>query len=158
MPRISSESCAQSACPTGCRPSGYGEADCARLADGAWPQQRLLQNAPIEIETAALAPDVRGRSRLLVNRVSPRSPRPAPPSWRGGGHALAPNQQPAGDRIDPDVADHEQVGVGVVDQIDEHVDRGPGDRALFDVLRARGPARLAASRSMPYTGALPSVL
>ncbi len=34
--------------PNGLTGVGYGESDCAALADGAWPQQRLLQNAPIE--------------------------------------------------------------------------------------------------------------
>ena len=34
--------------PNGLSAVGYAEADCAKLADGAWPQQRLLQNAPIE--------------------------------------------------------------------------------------------------------------
>ncbi|HNM86611.1 MAG: hydroxyacid-oxoacid transhydrogenase [Mycobacterium sp.] len=33
--------------PNGITGVGYGESDCAALADGAWPQQRLLQNAPI---------------------------------------------------------------------------------------------------------------
>ena len=48
-------------------------------------------------------------------------------------------EQSACDRIDADVADDEQIGVDVVDQVDEHVDRGPRDSAFFDVLRARGP-------------------
>ena len=41
--------------PNGLSAVGYGEADCATLADGAWPQQRLLQNAPIETDKSLLA-------------------------------------------------------------------------------------------------------
>ena len=41
--------------PHGLSAVGYAEADCATLADGAWPQQRLLQNAPIEIDKSSLA-------------------------------------------------------------------------------------------------------
>ena len=41
--------------PNGLSAVGYGEADWATLADGAWPQQRLLQNAPIESDKASLA-------------------------------------------------------------------------------------------------------
>ena len=41
--------------PNGLSAVGYGESDCANLADGAWPQQRLLQNAPLDCDTALLA-------------------------------------------------------------------------------------------------------
>jgi alcohol dehydrogenase class IV len=41
--------------PNGLSAVGYTDADCGTLADGAWPQQRLLQNAPIESDRAALA-------------------------------------------------------------------------------------------------------
>lgn len=41
--------------PNGLSAVGYREADCAALADGAWPQQRLLQNAPVESDKALLA-------------------------------------------------------------------------------------------------------
>ena len=41
--------------PNGLTGAGYRESDCAALADGAWPQQRLLQNAPIETSPGALA-------------------------------------------------------------------------------------------------------
>jgi alcohol dehydrogenase class IV len=41
--------------PNGLSAVGYAEADCTTLADSAWPQQRLLQNAPIETDRAALA-------------------------------------------------------------------------------------------------------
>jgi alcohol dehydrogenase class IV len=40
--------------PNGLAAVGYGEDDCASLADGALPQQRLLQNAPIDCDTATL--------------------------------------------------------------------------------------------------------
>jgi alcohol dehydrogenase class IV len=40
--------------PNGLSAVGYSEADCAGLADGAWPQQRLLQNAPLESDKALL--------------------------------------------------------------------------------------------------------
>lgn len=40
--------------PNGLTGVGYGELDCAALADGAWPQQRLLQNAPIETSPEVL--------------------------------------------------------------------------------------------------------
>ena len=40
--------------PNGLSAVGYAEADCASLADGAWPQQRLLQNAPLESDKALL--------------------------------------------------------------------------------------------------------
>jgi alcohol dehydrogenase class IV len=49
--------------PNGLSGVGYVEADCARLADGAWPQQRLLQNAPIEIEKSSLAQMFSGAAR-----------------------------------------------------------------------------------------------
>jgi alcohol dehydrogenase class IV len=41
--------------PNGLSAVGYAEADCAALADGAWPQQRLLKNAPVESDKAMLA-------------------------------------------------------------------------------------------------------
>jgi alcohol dehydrogenase class IV len=40
--------------PNGLSAVGYAEADCATLVDGAWPQQRLLQNAPIECDKPTL--------------------------------------------------------------------------------------------------------
>jgi alcohol dehydrogenase class IV len=40
--------------PNGLSAVGYAEADCADLAEGAWPQQRLLQNAPVESDIASL--------------------------------------------------------------------------------------------------------
>jgi hydroxyacid-oxoacid transhydrogenase len=42
---------------------GYGESDCATLADGTWPQQRLLQNAPVETDKASLGEMFRGAFR-----------------------------------------------------------------------------------------------
>jgi hydroxyacid-oxoacid transhydrogenase len=41
--------------PNGLSAVGYAEPDCEALADGAFPQQRLLQNAPIETDKALLA-------------------------------------------------------------------------------------------------------
>src|SRR5689334_18754495 len=41
--------------PNGLAAVGYGEGDCATLAEGAWPQQRLLQNAPVAIDQEMLA-------------------------------------------------------------------------------------------------------
>jgi hydroxyacid-oxoacid transhydrogenase len=41
--------------PNGLAAVGYVAADCAKLAEGAWPQQRLLQNAPVETDQAMLA-------------------------------------------------------------------------------------------------------
>ncbi len=41
--------------PNGLSAVGYTGADCASLADGAWPQQRLLQNAPVDSDQAMLA-------------------------------------------------------------------------------------------------------
>lgn len=41
--------------PNGLSAVGYAEADCAELAEGAWPQQRLLQNAPVECDREMLA-------------------------------------------------------------------------------------------------------
>jgi len=41
--------------PNGLSAVGYLDADCAALADGAWPQQRLLQNAPVESDKTLLA-------------------------------------------------------------------------------------------------------
>jgi hydroxyacid-oxoacid transhydrogenase len=41
--------------PNGLSAVGYGEADCTILADGAWPQQRLLMNAPIDSDKPLLA-------------------------------------------------------------------------------------------------------
>ena len=40
--------------PNGLSAVGYSESDCASLADGAWPQQRLLQNAPLESDKPLL--------------------------------------------------------------------------------------------------------
>jgi hydroxyacid-oxoacid transhydrogenase len=42
---------------------GYAEADCGTLAEGAWPQQRLLQNAPIECDQSSLAAMFQGGIR-----------------------------------------------------------------------------------------------
>jgi hydroxyacid-oxoacid transhydrogenase len=41
--------------PNGLSAVGYAEADGKTLADGTWPQQRLLQNAPIECDKSMLA-------------------------------------------------------------------------------------------------------
>ncbi|MDT5109101.1 MAG: hydroxyacid-oxoacid transhydrogenase [Mycobacterium sp.] len=41
--------------PNGLSAVGYAEADCATLVDAAWPQQRLLQNAPVECDKPLLA-------------------------------------------------------------------------------------------------------
>ncbi len=41
--------------PNGLSAVGYVESDCAELAEGAWPQQRLLQNAPVDSDRASLA-------------------------------------------------------------------------------------------------------
>lgn len=41
--------------PNGLSAVGYSDADCADLAEGAWPQQRLLQNAPVESDKESLA-------------------------------------------------------------------------------------------------------
>ncbi|BBY99180.1 hydroxyacid-oxoacid transhydrogenase [Mycolicibacterium fallax] len=41
--------------PNGLTGLGYRETDCAALVDGSWPQQRLLQNAPRDIDRDDLA-------------------------------------------------------------------------------------------------------
>lgn len=41
--------------PNGLSAVGYVDGDCTALADGAWPQQRLLQNAPVECNEPMLA-------------------------------------------------------------------------------------------------------
>ncbi|AFM19873.1 alcohol dehydrogenase, class IV [Mycolicibacterium chubuense NBB4] len=41
--------------PNGLGAVGYTGADAAALADGAWPQQRLLGNAPLDVDRAMLA-------------------------------------------------------------------------------------------------------
>ena len=41
--------------PNGLSAVGYTDADCAKLADGTWPQQRLLRNAPLDSNPAMLA-------------------------------------------------------------------------------------------------------
>jgi hydroxyacid-oxoacid transhydrogenase len=46
--------------PNGLSAVGYGEADGAALADGAWPQQRLLKNAPLDSDKPLLARLFRG--------------------------------------------------------------------------------------------------
>jgi alcohol dehydrogenase class IV len=40
--------------PNGLSGVGYSEADLAPLTEGAWPQQRLLQNAPREMSRPVL--------------------------------------------------------------------------------------------------------
>ena len=49
--------------PNGLSEVGYAEADCTTLADGAWPQQRLLQNGPIESDKSLLARMFQGAVR-----------------------------------------------------------------------------------------------
>ena len=49
--------------PNGLSAVGYAEADCTTLADGAWPQQRLLQNAPIKSDKSLLARMFQGAVR-----------------------------------------------------------------------------------------------
>ena len=49
--------------PNGLSAVGYAEADCTSLADGAWPQQRLLQNAPIQCDKSLLANMFQGAAR-----------------------------------------------------------------------------------------------
>ena len=49
--------------PNGLSAVGHAEADCTSLADGAWPQQRLLQNAPIECDKSLLAKMFQGAAR-----------------------------------------------------------------------------------------------
>ncbi len=41
--------------PNGLAGVGYTEADAAALAAGAWPQQRLLGNTPVDVDEALLA-------------------------------------------------------------------------------------------------------
>jgi hypothetical protein len=41
--------------PNGLGDVGYGDADARALADGAWPQQRLLGNAPVDVDKDWLA-------------------------------------------------------------------------------------------------------
>ena len=41
--------------PNGLTGVGYTAADAQALAEGAWPQQRLLGNAPIDFDEALLA-------------------------------------------------------------------------------------------------------
>ena len=43
------------AMPNGLGGVGYTNADVATLADGAWPQQRLLRNAPLDVDKTMLA-------------------------------------------------------------------------------------------------------
>ncbi len=40
--------------PGGLAEVGYSRADASSLAEGAWPQQRLLSNAPVEVDKALL--------------------------------------------------------------------------------------------------------
>jgi alcohol dehydrogenase class IV len=49
--------------PNGLSAVGYADADCATLVDGAWPQQRLLQNAPVECDKPLLATLFQGAVR-----------------------------------------------------------------------------------------------
>jgi hydroxyacid-oxoacid transhydrogenase len=49
--------------PNGLSAVGYADTDCATLAEGAWPQQRLLQNAPIECDQSSLATMFQGSIR-----------------------------------------------------------------------------------------------
>jgi hydroxyacid-oxoacid transhydrogenase len=49
--------------PNGLSAVGYVDADCTALADGAWPQQRLLQNAPVECDKPLLAAMFQGAAR-----------------------------------------------------------------------------------------------
>jgi alcohol dehydrogenase class IV len=49
--------------PNGLSAVGYAEADYATLVDGAWPQQRLLQNAPVECDKPLLATLFQGAVR-----------------------------------------------------------------------------------------------
>ncbi len=46
--------------PNGLGGVGYTESDCPTLAEGAWPQQRLLQNAPTETTESDLVELFRG--------------------------------------------------------------------------------------------------
>ena len=78
--------------PNGLSAVGYAEADCATLADGAWPQQRLLQNAPIESEKSCW----RRCSRALLGIGDSTSVRglrrSAPRFWRDETPPWAPNR------------------------------------------------------------------
>ena len=49
--------------PNGVRELGYGDRDVARLADGAFAQQRLLANAPIPVSRESLAVLYRGAAQ-----------------------------------------------------------------------------------------------
>ncbi|MCH7944389.1 MAG: iron-containing alcohol dehydrogenase, partial [Proteobacteria bacterium] len=49
--------------PNGVCGVGYGEADIPALTDGAYPQRRLLDNAPLEVSREALADLYRGALR-----------------------------------------------------------------------------------------------
>ena len=49
--------------PNGLSAVGYSEDDCTTLADGAWPQQRLLQNAPVESDKSLLTKMFQGAVR-----------------------------------------------------------------------------------------------
>ena len=43
------------AMPSGLCAVGYQESDIEALVDGAWPQQRLLKNAPVDVDRADLS-------------------------------------------------------------------------------------------------------
>ena len=49
--------------PNGLSAVGYADADCTTLADGAWPQQRLLQNGPVESDRSLLTTMFEGAVR-----------------------------------------------------------------------------------------------
>ena len=49
--------------PNGLSGVGYADADCTTLADGAWPQQRLLQNGPVESDRSLLTTMFEGAVR-----------------------------------------------------------------------------------------------
>ncbi len=49
--------------PNGLSGLGYGEADIPKLSDGAWAQQRLLANSPVEVNPETLAELYRSAGR-----------------------------------------------------------------------------------------------
>lgn len=77
------------------------------------------------------------------------------PTRHVGGHR---SEQAAGDGAEADVADHQKVGLDLLGQVDQGVDRSADDGLLLDVLGSCGVGTVPGFTQDRVDGALPAIL
>ena len=144
--------------PNGLSAVGYVEADCTNLADGAWPHSDFCETHRSRARnrcwpTCSRMPSAIGESvrnsPALVGRVDHKDVDPGVAGDSGGHRA----QQASGDQSRP-TSPTTSKSAPILDQLHQRLDRGAAT-ARSSILWRRVPGPISASRSIPYTGALP---